>query len=144
MLLLLSLVGGCIAADPSHDEVARSTSPDGTIDAVVIESNGGATTSFSYDVCLARRGGDCNVEASVANLYGASRSDQAYGINIRWADASLIRIEYLDAERAEVLRPTTAIGGRTVNAVLRSGVNDPSAPPGGMLYNLAATTASGR
>lgn len=135
-VLLLPLLGGCIAADPSHDAVARSTSPDGAIDAVVIESNGGATTSFSYDVCLAPRGGNCSISKSLAQLYAATRSDQAYGVNVRWANGSLIQVEYLEAKRAKVLHSATTIGGRTINVVLHPGVSDPSAPSGGMLYNL--------
>lgn len=100
---LLLLLGGCITAEPSHDTVARSTSPDGTIDALVIESNDGATTSFWYDVCLVPRGRNCSASESLARLYGATRSDQAYGANVRWANASLIYVEYLEAQRASVL-----------------------------------------
>ena len=135
-VLLLSLLGGCIATDLSHDEVARSTSPDGTTDAIVIESNGGATTSFWYDVCLAPRGGRCTVSDSVAQLYGATRSDQAYGINARWDNDLLLRIEYLQAQQTKVLYTTATLDGRSIKVVLRPGVRDSSAPPGGMLYNL--------
>lgn len=135
-VLLLLLLGGCIATEPSHDEVARSTSPDGTTDAIVIESNGGATTSFWYDVCLAPRGGHCTISDSLAQLYAATRSDQAYGVNVRWASDSLLRIEYLEAQQTKVLQPSATLGGRSVNVMLRPGVGDTSAPPGGMLYNL--------
>ena len=135
-LLLSTLLGSCLAACSSHDPVARSTSPDGAIDAIVVESNSGATTSFSYDVCLAPHGASCTAASSLVQLYGATRSDQAYGVNVRWANASLIKVEYLEAQRVKVLHPTTAILDRTVTVALQPGIIDPSAPPGGMLYNL--------
>jgi hypothetical protein len=133
--LLLSLLGGCVAGEPSHDVVARSFSPDGAIDAVLVESNGGATTSFWYDVCLARHGGTCTVAESIATIYGATRSDQAYGVNVHWVNDSLLEVRYLDAVRTKVA-DTHSMGDRMVKIVLRPGVRDDLAPPGGMLYNL--------
>ena len=135
-VLLLPLLGGCLAADPSHAEVALSTSPNGAIDAIVIESNGGATTSFSYDVCLAPRGGHCTVSESLVQLYDAVRNEQAYGVNVHWANDSLIQVEYLEAKRTKVLQPTSVADGRIINVALHPGIADPSAPSGGMLYNL--------
>ena len=135
-LLLAPLLLGCLAAGPSYDEVARSSSPDQRIDAIVIESNGGATTSFRYDVCLAASGGRCTASDSIAQLYGASRSDQAYGVNVRWVNPALLHIEYLDAQRVVVKKPVGQVDGHTVNVVLQSGIADTAAPPGGMLYNV--------
>jgi hypothetical protein len=45
---LIFFVSGCHSHIPhaSADEVARVTSPNGLVDAVLTESNGGATTSF--------------------------------------------------------------------------------------------------
>ena len=135
-VLLLPLLSSCTAADPSHDVVARSTSPDGMIDAIVIESNGGATSSFWYDVCLAPSGGTCKVSDSFATLYGAARNDQSYGVDARWANNSLLQIEYLEAKRVTAVHSAASIGGRTINVALRPGIQDSSAPAGGMLYNL--------
>ena len=135
-VLLLLLLGSCVAASPSHDEVARSASPDGRVDAIVIESNGGATTSFSYGLCFAPHGSHCTIADSVVNLYGATRNAQAYGINARWANNSLVKVEYLKAQRTTLARHAIVIDGCRVQVELSPGVVDPSAPSGGMLYNL--------
>jgi hypothetical protein len=34
----------------TFDEVARATNPSGKVDAVLVERNGGATTSFGYNI----------------------------------------------------------------------------------------------
>jgi hypothetical protein len=135
-VLVLSLLCGCVGSGSSHDVVARSTSPDGTIDAITIESNGGATTSFWYDVCLAPRGLTCKVSESLVRLYGATRNGQAYGINVRWVSKSLLQVEYLQAKRVKAIQSVATVGGRNIDVALRSGVSDPSAPAGGMLYNV--------
>ncbi len=36
----------CLSTGQPRDEVARVASPSGKVDAVVVETNGGATTSF--------------------------------------------------------------------------------------------------
>jgi hypothetical protein len=119
----------------SFDEVARV--PHDSIDAVLVETNGGATTSFGYEVFVLphgtkpKRGG-----APAASLYGAVRSDRAYGVNLRWQPNDTLTIEYLDAQNASVLKNPVTVDARTITLVLKSGVNDPSAPGGGMLYNL--------
>jgi hypothetical protein len=41
---------------PSYDEIVRVTSPNGKYDAVLFESNGGATTSVSYNVYITEKG----------------------------------------------------------------------------------------
>jgi hypothetical protein len=136
LLLLLPLLSNCMVADaPSHDEVARYASPDGGTDAIVIESNGGATTSFWYDVCLSPHTGTCTARDSIASLYGAARSEQAYGVNVRWIDSTNLAIDFLSAERSSIRRPISHLNGRSIKVVLHPGITDPAAPPGGMLYN---------
>ncbi|MBO0859791.1 MAG: hypothetical protein J2P21_15275 [Chloracidobacterium sp.] len=48
----------------------------------------------------------------------------------------MLLVEYLEARAATINRKTFAIGDEQYSVALRSGVNDPTAPPGGMLYNL--------
>jgi hypothetical protein len=48
MMLLMAYFIFLLAGEPSKDEVARNTSPTGKVDAVLLETNGGATTSFGY------------------------------------------------------------------------------------------------
>jgi hypothetical protein len=122
--------------EPSRDEVARVVSPSGKVDAVLIETNGGATTSFGYDVFLVPSGGNNFDDGTkVAHFYSAGRNKSAYGVNLVWRGKQLT-VEYLDAKIEKLLQNTATVAGETVKVSLRSGVNDPNAPAGGMLYNL--------
>ncbi|HEX8667341.1 MAG TPA: hypothetical protein VF727_03090 [Allosphingosinicella sp.] len=129
VLLPVFLLGSCI----SRDEVARLPSPDGALEAVLVEINGGATTDFAYAVRLEEPGW-FGAASEVASFYAAHRSDCAYGVNLRWAGPDRLLIEYRDAEQAEA-RPAR-IGGRNVSVQLKPGVTDPTAPCGGMHHNL--------
>jgi len=121
----------------SRNEVARVSSPTGRSDAVVYELNGGAATSFAYEVVVVRSGRTPSKDApAVASFYGATRSPSAYGINIRWEDDKALIVEYLDAQMAQINKPVVEIDGVSVAVMLRSGVSDPTAPPGGMLNSL--------
>jgi len=131
LALLTASCGGV-----SRDEVARSHSPAGGVDAVLMETNGGATTSFGYEVYLVPAGEAARRGTRVASLYAAMRNENAYGANLRWADANTLVVEYLQARSAELTRRHLRIGGRRVRTILRAGVRDPNAPGGGMLYNL--------
>lgn len=117
----------------SRDEVARVASPAGGVDAVLIEINGGATTDLAYSVRLEERGWFGST-SEVASLYGAHRSPCAYGVNLRWAAADRLVIDYYDAERSQA-HPAEA-AGRMVQVELKPGTVDRSAPCGGMDYNL--------
>ena len=119
----------------SSDEVARVRSPDGLIEAVVLERNGGAATSFGYDVRVVAIGGDAKRGMSVASLYGAVRNSNAHGVNIRWVKSEAFVVEYLQAEQARLVTPVAVVAGRRISVSLISGILDPTAPGGGMLYN---------
>ena len=128
-----------IAGDASFDEVSRISSPDRRMDAILVETNGGATTSFGYLVFVVPAGVKLpkrDDKYIVASLYGAERNEHAFGANLRWSRKERLQIEYLSAKSTEVLMPTSNYDGSDVKVELRSGVEDPSAPPGGMLYNL--------
>ncbi|MGB2715425.1 MAG: hypothetical protein WBC51_14685 [Vicinamibacterales bacterium] len=133
--IALALLAGCDLV--SRDEVARVASPDGRVEAVLVETNGGATTSFGYEVHVVEKGRP--VGDRVAWLYGAGRNAQAYGANLKWTGENEIVIEYLEARDQTLERKTVSVAGRVIKVSLRSGVNDPTAPAGGMLYNLELT-----
>jgi hypothetical protein len=76
IVFVMLALAACFAG-VSRDEVARVTSPDGTVDAVLVEVNGGATTSFGYQVFLVQRGGKRSDPSEVAELYEATRNAQA-------------------------------------------------------------------
>lgn len=126
----LLIMTGCF----SRDEVQRSTSPDGNVDAILSESNCGAPCSFTYEIRLAPKGARSGER--VAILDAATRSAVAWGVNVKWLDSTSLSIEYLRAESSTLEKQTVEIAGRDVKILLRSGVNDPKAPAGGMLYNL--------
>jgi len=121
----------------SFDEVARVPHPSASLDAVLVETNGGATTSFGYEVFILPRGGHPKRSAApVASLYGAGRNERAYGVNLRWQADDTLVVEYLEAQHTALRDNHVTVNGRAINVLMKSGVNDPAAPPGGMLYNL--------
>jgi hypothetical protein len=69
-------------------------------------------------------------------LDGATRNETAYGTNLVWRGPTLLVVEFLDAKSAKIERAVSEIGGARVVVAIEEGVRDPSAPAGGMLYNL--------
>ena len=136
LLMCCPLVILCIGCNrrPSSYQVARVASPNGNLEAVLTETNGGATTSFGYDVTVGVKG-TRNAE-KVASLYGAIRNEQAYGVNLSWADNHVLRIQYLRAKSVQDVRKTVDLNGQQVEVVLQSGIVDITAPAGGMQFTL--------
>ena len=124
----------------SSFEVAHVVSPNGSLEAVLTETNGGATTSFGYEVTLGPRG--ANNTQRVASLYGAIRNPQAYGVNLVWTNNHVLRIQYLRAKAVPHAVNTISVNGRQIEVELQSGVEDPTAPSGGMQYNLQKGSAN--
>ena len=124
-----------LVGEPSKDEVARVISPNGVFDAVLFETNGGATTSFGYEVYVVEHGAKPTGSPAVF-LYGAIRNQSAYGSNLKWESPKLLVVEFLSAKNKKIPQPSVFIAGETVNLAVRDGIIDPSAPGGGMLYNL--------
>ena len=118
------------------------TSPDGRLEAILIETNGGATTAFGYEIWL--RGKDRESGERVATLYGAARNERAAGVNLRWADDTQLVVEYQEARSESLDKPNVKIGGRAVHVALKPHVSDPTAPAGGMLFNLERAKQQGR
>ena len=142
ILSALATVGCFSISDTSFDEVSRVSSPAGKMDAILVETNGGATTSFGYYVFVVPPGVKLTKRDEkyiVARLYGAIRNQGAYGANLRWSVKERLQIEYLRSKAAEVIEPTVNYDGVDVAVELRGGVEDPAAAPGGMLYNLEKT-----
>ena len=124
-----ALACGCAQ---SWDEVVRVSSPNGKLDGVVLETSGGAATSYSYQVHIVESGKKAKGDSpAAASLYGAIRNDSAYGVNLRWESDATLFVEYFKAQRV-----SQVIGPTTVKVALRDGIVDPSAPSGGMFYNL--------
>jgi hypothetical protein len=116
-------------------------SPDGRVEAVLMETNGGATTSFGYEVHVVEKGRPASDQ--VARLYGAVRNENAYGANLKWISDNELVVEYLEARDQTLGLASVSVAGRAIKVSLRSGVSDPTAPAGGMLYNLERTRGGG-
>jgi len=126
-------VPGCFA---SSDEVARVRSPTGHLEGVVLETNGGATTSFGYEIYVVPTGNSVRRGRRVATLSGAVRNAHAYGVNLRWTSPEFLKVEYLRAKASKLEGPFPFdLAEQSVSVGLAEGVEDPSAPSGGMLYN---------
>lgn len=133
----LVLATACVlTGDVGRDEVARATSPDGLIDAVLVETNGGATTAFGYEVHIVPRGAEPSETSQAAFLYAAARGEGAGGANLRWSTPTSLSIEYLSARSVELMKPSAVVDDHAITVELVAGISDPNAPPGGMLYNL--------
>jgi hypothetical protein len=132
VLIVLGSLPACSLS--SRDEVARLACPDKHVEAVLIETNGGAITSFGYEIHVVEKGR--REGEQVAWLYGALRSANAYGANLKWIGDNELVIQYLEARQDTLERAAVNVAGRTIKVSLRRGVDDPTAPGGGMLYNL--------
>jgi hypothetical protein len=124
-----------LAGELSKDEVARAISPTGKVDAVLLETNGGATTSFGYEIYTVEHRAQPSGSPAVS-LYGAIRSQHAYGANLKWTSPDSVAVEFLSAKSAKIEKPVVSVGTQTVHLVIHEGVLDNAAPSGGMLYNL--------
>ena len=133
---LLALTGcSGLTGLSSRDAVASAASPDGRIRAILLETNGGATTSYGYEIELhsALQGGEMPVP--VGTLYGAVRSACSYGLNLQWLSSDELAVEFLEADKV-VLPDKAVVSGKTVRITSRAGVSDENAPCGGMLASM--------
>jgi hypothetical protein len=140
--IVLVSTAGCLDMGASHDVVRRVTCPSVPVDAVLVETNGGATTSFGYEVHLVPRGQKPSQGSEVAFLYGAVRNSNAYGANLRWTSGDTLAVEVLEARKIVRHKPSAQLGSADFHIQLVPGVEDTSAPAGGMLYNLERANQS--
>lgn len=122
--LLATIAGG---GSVSEEEINRVTSPDGAVDAMVLERNGGATVDYAYDVHLVPAGATVEEGADpAARLYGLTRgtaSPGPYGLAVRWEDNEQVSVDYLEA-RSIIIEPTepVMVEGRSITVTLHAGV----------------------
>lgn len=138
LLIFLAVKVFMLFLDPisSNVEVARIISPDQNLVAFVIETNGGATTSFGYVVKIQGRHQAPDLSKNVASLYGAVRSSCAYGVDLEWQSNDVLLIKYLEAKNVKFTSDTIIIRDKNINVKLISGITNSSAPCGGMEYSL--------
>lgn len=124
------------ACDPlggtSRDEVAWANSPDGRTHAILLETNGGATTSFGYQVELHPADHQGEPPIGAGTLYGAIRSDCAYGVDLHWLDPTTLALRFESAKQVRV-PSSLVVGGHQIRIVPQAGYKNDAAPCGGML-----------
>ncbi len=86
LLIVMMEMTGC---DPvAREEMARLSSPDFRVDAILIRANAGATTSFVFEVYIVQTG-DVPTEDDL--LF---RGDKMEGLKLRWVQSKLLTIQY--------------------------------------------------
>lgn len=93
-------------------EVARVPSPDGVLDAVLVESNGGATVSILHLVHVVESGNEPR-EESAASLYRTDRR-----IDLRWHDTGHLIVTHRAADIVRLDAPAVEVAGRSVRVEL--------------------------
>jgi hypothetical protein len=82
---MLFVIGGA-----SHEEIGRFTSPDKVVDAVLVQINPGAFSSYLYDLYIVPKG----AKPSGAPVLNAKRFR---GEQIRWEEPHLLQVQYDEA-----------------------------------------------
>lgn len=126
---LASLLAACSSAPM---EAVRTSSPDGIREAIVLEGGVNATTPYNYTVCIVEKGKSCKSDNMAAEVFGATRSEHAYGIDLIWRDPTTIEVRYLTANRAQLMEARDR-ASRGVVIVFKSGVENANAPDGAMM-----------
>lgn len=86
LLLSIAVLNGCV--EPAAEEVERVTSPDKTVDAVLVLKKVGATVSTPFEVYIVPRGGKPEGEPSM-------RADKVEEIKLIWKEPKFLEIHYL-------------------------------------------------
>jgi hypothetical protein len=79
-------------------EYYRTESPDGEVDALLMQSNGGATTSFSYDLFIVPKGQTAQKLSLDYSQFGA---DKVKDLKIAWIENRILQI---DCKKARIFR----------------------------------------
>ena len=109
-------------------EVTRVTSPNGRLDAIVLESDCGVSCDVLDDVWVVPKGRRAGVK--VALFDDAIRNEHAYGVNLKWDADDRLVIEYLRAHSAQLLMRKAVIGGQGVQVTLHSdALGQPNSSP---------------
>lgn len=99
LALTLVLTSGCLdLGEPSYEEIGRVKSPDGMVDAVLVRSNGGATTSFGYSVFLVPAGTRFDERAQVFQPdYALFVADHQVDLELVWKEPKFLEIRHVKA-----------------------------------------------
>lgn len=143
-LAALGLAALAAACQPggTTQEVQRLTSPDGALDAVIVERNHGATVPFVHEIVVLPKGAPASSAQPAVRLVGATRNENARGADLQWLSATALRVSYLQARQVRDQRSTAGAAGRQVQIVLQPGVQGAGLPP--PAASAASTAAPSR
>jgi hypothetical protein len=120
----------------TSSEVERAKSADGQLVATVLEIDAGAAYQFDYEVYVASTQTLRLGRPQVADLYGATRSEDVSGVSLHWIGPRELRIEYAHSESAWLRDSVHVWGVGNVHVALDSGVVDLTVPRQGIEHNL--------
>ena len=103
-----------------HDEVARVPSPDGVVDAVSVQGDGGATVSPWYDVYVVRHSGVYSSGRLVATLTAPLVDSDNYGVKFVWSTRRDLIVVYSSAKSANLKLTHVRIDGSDLSIALRT------------------------
>jgi hypothetical protein len=133
-VILPLLLAACTwLGDPAaYPEIQRTTSPDGKVDAVLVEDPGNATTGLFHLVFIVRHGASLPhwKEPAVARFEWAFRNDSTTGVKCHWRGLDTLALEFVRASRKRLLRPSVRGPNGPITVVLARGVVDPWSPVG--------------
>lgn len=90
-------------------EIADARSPDGAVDAVLLDVPRDAHGAHSAKVCLRRSATPTNGQPScngIAYLSGVPASDRELGIGLEWRSSTELEIRYREATEVYLYHPT--------------------------------------
>lgn len=91
-LFIGSSLMGCAELACSSKETSRATSPDGRVDAVVVERDCGATTRVATRVQLVPKGREVSGDKGLVFV-----ADELAGFELRWIEQSKLELRYTAA-----------------------------------------------
>ena len=96
LIVISSIIFGCgpQLGDKSYTEIKRITSPDSLVDAVICETNGGATTSYGYLVFIVPKGQQYSKEWMMKWVFNADHIDS---LSMKWKENKYLEISYKQA-----------------------------------------------
>lgn len=102
----------------SEIETHRLVSPNGKVDAVVIEADGGATTSVVQRIYVVEHGskvlGKPQIVLDGALIKKYDQNTSKYGVNIDWDSTNELRISYSSVKRKIINSLTIQVNNQTI------------------------------
>jgi len=101
-------------------------SPDGTLDAVLLEGSSGAPPTFDYSIYIVKRGATLGRSPAVMYFDDARRGNGPHAVTLRWADSNDLAVEYLSAQKVNVAFEDIRLENRKIRITPRPGIVDPT------------------